>query len=111
VNHFSARHFNEEHTCGHAQDYIAGGAKLMKTMFFATAAVLSIGIGSAYAEGGQVRIPNTKLPELQAQELAYNSAAGAGLVRSATQSRPDPTGQTWYGPHGEISLWAPNPNW
>jgi hypothetical protein len=36
----------------------------MKTMFLAAAAVFSLGVGSAYADGGQGTLPNTFFTEL-----------------------------------------------
>jgi hypothetical protein len=66
----------------------------MKTMFLAAAAALSLGIGSAYADGGDL-VPDTRFTELQgviaqapAQNVPSIAAAQNGPVTRAfvTQS-------------------------
>jgi hypothetical protein len=93
---------------------------MKKSMFLAAAGVLGIGIGTAYAGDGDGPLANTyfaELPGIVTQPLAPKvqrwvgiGTAGDGTGSYVTRSLPNPTGQTSYGPHGEISLWEPNPN-
>jgi hypothetical protein len=62
----------------------------MKTLFLATAAALSLGVGSAYADGGDL-VPNTRFTELpgviaQAQVPSAPSAVAAAQGGQATQT-------------------------
>ena len=77
----------------------------MKTMLLAAAAALSLGVGSAYADGGDGPAANTfftELPGVVAQAQVPNAPAyaqnGQGVHTFVTQSSHD----TW--------LFAPDPN-
>jgi hypothetical protein len=80
----------------------------MKTMFLAAAAVLGIGMSTAYAGDEPVAAQQLRPKTEQSASIVE---AGDAIGSRAIRSLPNPTGQTWYGPHGEISLWDPNPNW
>jgi hypothetical protein len=76
----------------------------MKTMFLAAAAVLGIGMGSAYADGGQGTIPNTFFTELpgvvaQAPGQTARGAVGANSQVAHTQAYvTNPSTGTWLFP-------------
>jgi hypothetical protein len=79
----------------------------MKTMFLAAAAILSIGIGSAYAgEGGP--IANTFFTELP----GVVPQAPAQLAPSAVTSNQSGTPTHVYVSHSATGTWLfpPNPN-
>jgi hypothetical protein len=92
----------------------------MKSMLLAAAVVFGIGLGTAYAGDGDGPLADTyfnELPGIVAQPMVPKvqrwvgiGAADDGIGSYVTRSLPNPTGQTSYGPHGEISLWEPNPN-
>jgi hypothetical protein len=77
----------------------------MKTMMMAAAAALSLGIGSAYADGGESPIPNTFFTELpgviaqapvqQAPSAVAASQNGATVNVFATSHR---SAGTWLFP-------------
>ena len=78
----------------------------MKTMIFATAVVLGIGIGSAYAGEGEGAIANsrfTSIPGVVAQAPAQSASAVAtaqnGQVVQAYVTRSN--GGTWLFPPNE----------
>jgi hypothetical protein len=90
----------------------------MKTMLLAAAAALSLGVGSAYADGGDGAIANTfftQLPGVVAQADVPNAPTYAQQGGRATQQAQ--SGQTahGYGVYGTQSsrgtwLFAPNGN-
>jgi hypothetical protein len=85
----------------------------MKSMLLATAVVLGISMGTTYAGDGDGPLANTyftELPVTVARRWVGIGTAGDGIGSYVTRSLPNPTGQISYGPHGEISLWEPNPN-
>ena len=83
----------------------------MKSMLLAAAAVLGISMGTAFAgDGPLANTYFTELPVTVARRWVGISTAGDGIGSYVTRSLPNPTGQISYGPHGEISLWEPNPN-
>jgi hypothetical protein len=85
----------------------------MKSMLLAAAAVLGISMGTAFAGDGDGPLANTyftELPVTVAQRWVGIGTASDGFGSNVTRSPPNPTGQISYGPHGEVSLWDPNPN-
>ncbi len=80
----------------------------MRTMILATAAVLALGAGSAFAGDGEGTQPNTLFTELpgvlaqapvqQQSAFARNQTSGAPTAAFVTQS------------HGGTWLYPPNPN-
>jgi hypothetical protein len=93
----------------------------MKTMLLAAAAALSLGVGSAYADGGDGTIANTQFTELpgvvaQAQvpnAPAYAQQNGQAQTKQAQngQAQNGQTVQT-YVTHSSHGTWlfAPDPN-
>jgi hypothetical protein len=80
----------------------------MKVMIFATAAVLGIGIGSAFAGDGEGPVANTQFTEIpgvvaQAQNQQAPSAVAANQYHAPTAAFV--TGHSRF-----ISLFPPNPN-
>jgi hypothetical protein len=86
----------------------------MKTILFAGAMALGLSTGAAFAStssGGYLDAPAMPAASAQAvqQHPANTGEARSGIATYATtRTRPNPTGQTQYGPHGEISLWQPD---
>lgn len=83
----------------------------MKTILFASAVALGLSTGAAFAatSGGYIELSAMPATGGQvAQQLANTGASSSGIGSYITQSRPNPTGETEYGPHGAISLWAPD---
>ena len=89
----------------------------MKTMFLAAAAALSLGVGSAYADGGDGTIANTQfteLPGVVAQAQVPNAPVYA-QNRQATQQAQNGQGVHGYGVYSTQSshgtwLFPPNAN-
>jgi hypothetical protein len=81
----------------------------MKTILLAGAVALGLSSGAAFAatQSNGYLYPGP-MPAMGAQATQQSTDTSIGLYRA--QTRPDPTGQTVYGPHGEISLWAPDLN-
>jgi hypothetical protein len=89
-------------------------AEQMKSILFAAAALVAIGMASAHAEGVQDPMGNpvvTGLHRVVSQPVMHDGQRGVGVGGNVVRPLPNPTGQTWYGPHGEISLWDSDPNW
>jgi hypothetical protein len=83
----------------------------MKNILFASAVALALSSGAAFAatSGGYIESPAMPATGGQvAQQLANTGASGSGIGSYVTQSRPNPTGETEYGAHGAIALWAPD---
>jgi hypothetical protein len=82
----------------------------MKTMILATAAVLSLGVGSAFAGDGEGQVPNTLFTELPGviaqapvQQVPSAVAQGqTGKAPTATFVTRSQSSGTW--------LFPPNPN-
>jgi hypothetical protein len=94
----------------------------MKTMLLAAAAALSLGVGSAYADGGDGTIANTQFTELpgvvaQAQVPNAPTYAQNGQQNRQAQTQQAQNGQAAHG-YGVYStqsshgtwLFAPDPN-
>ncbi|HSZ93097.1 MAG TPA: hypothetical protein VK822_27405 [Acetobacteraceae bacterium] len=90
----------------------------MKTMLLAAAAALSLGVGSAYADGGDGAIANTfftQLPGVVAQADVPNAPTYAQQGGRATQQAQSGQAAHGYGVYGTQSsrgtwLFAPNGN-
>jgi hypothetical protein len=80
----------------------------MKTMIFATAVVLGIGIGSAYAGDGEGPVPNTRFTEIPGV-LAQARVPQAPTALATNQSGA-PTAAFVTGHSRFISLFPPNAN-
>jgi hypothetical protein len=80
----------------------------MKTVVLASAVALGLStVGALAATPSFHAMPATGGQSVQ--QSTTTGTTGAGFSAYATHTLPDPTGQTEYGPHGEISLWAPDP--
>jgi hypothetical protein len=87
----------------------------MKTMLLAAAAVLSLGVGSAYADGGDTPAANTfftELPGVVAQAQVPNAPAYAQNGQAQTQQAQNGQGVHTYVTQSSHGTWlfAPNPN-
>jgi hypothetical protein len=83
----------------------------MKNILFASAVALGLSTGAAFAatSGGYIESPAMPATDGQVtQQLANTGASNSDIGSYVTQSRPNPTGETEYGTHGAISLWAPD---
>jgi len=84
----------------------------MKTILLASAVALGLSTAATFAaspSGGYVYSPAMPaLGGVATQQSANTDTQGPGFGAYITRSRPNPTGQTEYGPQGEISLWAPD---
>jgi hypothetical protein len=77
----------------------------MKSILLASAVALGLSSAAAFAATDGYLYPGP-MPATGPQVTQQSTNTGVGLY--GTQTRPNPTGQTVYGPHGEISLWAPD---
>ena len=90
----------------------------MKTMLLAAAAALSLGVGSAYADGGDGTIANTQfteLPGVVAQAQVPNAPVYAQNRPAQTQEAQNGQGAHGYGIYSTQSshgtwLFPPNAN-
>lgn len=83
----------------------------MKTMLFASAVALGLSTGAAFAATSGGYIESDAMPATSgqvAQQQANTGATSSGIGSYVTRSMPNPTGQTEYGAHGAIALWAPD---
>jgi hypothetical protein len=81
----------------------------MKTMIFATAAVLGIGVGSAYAGDGEGPVPNTRFTEIPGVLAQAQVPHPAPTVVARNQSGA-PTAAYVTGHSRYMSLFPPNQN-
>jgi hypothetical protein len=87
----------------------------MKTMLLAAAAALSIGVGSAYADGGDTPAANTfftELPGVVAQADVPNAPTYAQHGQGQSQQAQNRQGVHAYVTQSNRGTWlfAPNPN-
>ena len=79
----------------------------MKSILLASAVALALSSGAAFAATDGYLYPGP-MPATGAPVTQQSANKNVGLY--GTQTGSNPTGQTVYGPHGEVSLWDPNPN-
>ena len=87
----------------------------MKTMLLAAAAALSIGVGSAYADGGDGAIDNTyftELPGVVAQAQVPDAPVYAQSGQAQSQQAQNGQGVHAYVTQSSHGTWLfpPNPN-
>ncbi len=87
----------------------------MKTMLLAAAAALSLGVGSAYADGGDGAIANTyftELPGVVAQAQVPNTPVYAQSGQAQSQQAQNGQGVHAYVTQSSHGTWlfAPDPN-